>query len=128
MSALAVATQVLLVAAILAGILILMHLYRQRFAILRALGASRLYVFTLVWSFSFGLIAAGSVLGLLVATALSGIVSGVFEAASGIALDAQIGRTELALAATIAAAGALSALIPAALLYRQPVVDALRHA
>ena len=41
MSALAVATELLLVAAILAGILILMRLYRQRFAVLRALGASR---------------------------------------------------------------------------------------
>ena len=45
MSALAVATELLLVAAILAGVLILMRLYRQRFAVLRALGASRGYVF-----------------------------------------------------------------------------------
>ena len=67
MSALAVATEVLLVASVLAGILILMRLYRHRFAVLRALGASRLYVFAVAWCFSFVLILAGSLLGLAVA-------------------------------------------------------------
>ena len=75
MSALAVATELLLVAAILAGILILMRLYRQRFAVLRALGASRGYIFAVVWTFSFVLIAAGSLLGLAIAAGLTGIVS-----------------------------------------------------
>jgi putative ABC transport system permease protein len=128
MSGLAVATELLLVAAILAGIVILMSLYRQRFAVLRALGASRAYVFAVVWSFSFVLIAAGSLIGLAVAAALCGIVSTIFEQASGIALEATIGPTEFSLAATIAALGALSALVPAALLYRQPVAAALRGA
>ena len=128
MSALAVATELLLVAAILAGILILMRLYRQRFAVLRALGASRLYIFAVVWTFSFALIAAGSLLGLAIGAGLTGIVSGIFEQASGIALEARIGGPELTLAGAIAALGALSALVPAALLYRQPVVDALRNA
>ena len=128
MSALAVATELLLVAAILAGILILMRLYRQRFAVLRALGASRGYIFAVVWTFSFALIAAGSLLGLAIGAGLTGIVSGIFEKASGIALEARIGGPELTLAAAIAALGALSALVPAALLYRQTVVDALRNA
>jgi putative ABC transport system permease protein len=128
MSALAIATQLLLIAAILAGILILMRLYRQRFAVLRALGASRGYIFAVVWCFSFGLIALGSALGLAVAAGMSGLVSAVFEQASGIALDAQIGTTELALALSIAALGGLAALAPAALLYRQPVAAALRGA
>src|SRR5688500_2698500 len=91
MSALAVATELLLVAAILAGILILMRLYRQRFAVLRALGASRGYIFAVVWTFSFALIAAGSLLGLGIGAVLTGIVSGIFEQASGIALEARIG-------------------------------------
>ena len=128
MSALAVATEVLLIAAILAGILILMRVYRQRFAILRALGASRLYVFAVAWGFAFALIAAGSVAGLAVAAGLTGIVSRLFEQASGIALQSGIGLTEVGLAAAIAAIGAVLATIPAALLYRQPVVTALRNA
>jgi putative ABC transport system permease protein len=128
MSALAVATQTLLVAAILAGILILMRLYTQRFAVLRALGAPRLYIFAVVWTFSFALIAGGAALGLLVAAALAGSVSSIFERASGIAMTAAIGAPEFALAAGIAVVGALLASVPALLLYRQPVVEGLRGA
>ena len=126
MSVLAIATEVLLIAAVLAGLLILMRLYRQRFAVLRALGASRLYVFAVAWTFGFGLIAAGAGLGLAVAAALSGTVSAWLAAASGIALSSSIGWTEVTLALGLAAAGALLALLPAALLYRRPVVEALR--
>ncbi len=128
MSALAIATQVLLVAAILAGILMLMRLYRQRFAVLRALGASRTYVLAVAWTFSFGLIALGSLLGLAVAAALVGVVSGVFSEASGIAMTASIGWPEIWLALTLTAIGAVLAILPAALLYRRPVVEALRSA
>ncbi|MCW5696203.1 MAG: ABC transporter permease [Bauldia sp.] len=126
MSALAIATAVLLVAAILAGILILMRLYRQRFAVLRALGAPRIYVFAVAWTFSFGLIGLGSLLGLGAAAALSGTVSAILSNASGIALSARLGGTEILLALALAAIGAVLALIPAALLYRRPVVEALR--
>ena len=126
MSSLALATELLLVAAILSGILILMRLYRQRFAVLRALGASRAYIFAVVWTFSFTLVAAGSVIGLVVAAIICGLVSGFFERATGIALDSPIGRTEFVLAASISALGALAAVAPAALLYRGPVVEALR--
>ncbi len=128
MSGLAIATEVLLIAAILAGIVILMRLYRQRFAILRALGASRLYVFSVAWCFAFALVALGSLLGLAISAGLTGFVSRIFENASGIALDARIGWTEIGLAAGIAGVGALLATVPAALLYRQPVVPALRGA
>ncbi len=128
MSALAIATQTLLVAAILAGILILMRLYTQRFAVLRALGAPRLYIFAVVWTFSFVLIAGGAALGLAFAAALAGSVSSVFERASGIAMSATIGAPELTLAAGIALVGAFLASVPALLLYRQPVVEGLRGA
>jgi putative ABC transport system permease protein len=126
MSGLAIATEVLLVAAILAGILMLMRLYRQRFAVLRALGASRTYVLAVAWTFSFGLIAIGSLLGLGVAAALIGIVSGIFSEASGIAMSTGIGWPEVGLALALTGIGAVLALLPAALLYRRPVVEALR--
>lgn len=128
MSGLAIATQVLLVAAILAGILMLMRLYRQRFAVLRALGASRTYVLAVAWTFSFALIALGSLVGLGVAAALVGTVSGMFSAASGIAMTTSIGWPEIWLALALTAIGALLAILPAALLYRRPVVEALRSA
>jgi len=128
MSGLAIATEVLLVAAILAGILMLMRLYRQRFAVLRALGASRFYVFAVAWTFSFGLIAAGSLLGLGVAAVMVGIVSGIFSDVSGIAMSTGIGGQEILLALILTAIGAVLSLLPAALLYRRPVVEALRGA
>lgn len=128
MSGLAIATEMLLVAAILAGILMLMRLYRQRFAVLRALGASRTYVLAVAWTFSFGLIAVGSLLGLAVAATLVGVVSGVFSQASGIAMTASIGWPEIWLALILTAIGAVLAILPAALLYRRPVVEALRSA
>ena len=126
MSALAMATEVLLIAAVLTGILILMRLYRQRFAVLRALGASRLYVFAVAWCFAFALIVAGSALGLAVAAGLTGIVSAVFESASGIALSGGIGLIEVGLAGVVSVIGALLAIAPAALVYREPVVATLR--
>jgi putative ABC transport system permease protein len=128
MTALSIATEVLLVGAVLAGILMMMRLYRQRFAVLRALGASRTYIFAVAWTFSFSLIAIGSALGLAVAAAFVGVVSGIFSAASGIAMQTSIGGPEIGLALALAAVGAVLALVPAALLYRRPVVEALRGA
>jgi putative ABC transport system permease protein len=128
MTALSIATEVLLVAAVLVGILMMMRLYRQRFAVLRALGASRTYVFAVAWTFSFSLIAVGSVLGLAVAAVFVGVVSGIFSQASGIAMGASIAEPEIWLAVALAAVGAVLALVPAALLYRRPVVEALRGA
>ena len=126
MSALAVATEVLLIAAVLAGLLVLMRLYRHRFAVLRALGASRGYIFAVAWCFGFALILAGSVVGLGVAAGLTGLVSRLLEAESGVALTGSLGLPELALAAAVSAIGALLATAPAILLYREPVVATLR--
>ncbi len=126
MSALALATQALLIAAILSGILILMRLYRQRFAVMRALGAPRHFIFGVVWTFGFALVGAGSLIGLGVAALLSAGVSEVFERSTGIALQAQIAEPELILAATITVIGAFLATVPALLLYREPVIRSLR--
>ena len=92
------------------------------------LGASRTYVLAVAWTFSFGLIAIGSLLGLGVAAALVGVVSGVFSEASGIAMTTTIGWPELWLALALTGVGAVLSILPAALLYRRPVVEALRSA
>jgi putative ABC transport system permease protein len=128
MSIMAIATQALLVAAILTAIVLLMQLYRRRFAILRALGAPPRYVFAVVWVFSFTLIAAGCLAGLLVAWASAGAVSAFFSEATGMALEARLGWPEIRLAGAIALLGALLAALPALFLYRQPVAATLRSA
>lgn len=128
MSIMAIATQALLVGAILTAIVLLMQLYRRRFAILRALGAPPRYVFAVVWTFSFTLIAAGCLAGLLVAWGSAGAVSAFFSEATGMALEARLGWPEIRLAGAIALLGALLAALPALLLYRQPVAATLRSA
>ena len=50
MSALALATQGLVVIAMLAGIVAILTLHRRQYAVLRALGAPRLYIFLCVWT------------------------------------------------------------------------------
>ena len=111
MSALAIATEVLIVAAILAGILV----HAALPAALRSPsgpGASRSYILAVAWTFGFVLIALGSLIGLGVAMLLVGVVSGIFSEASGIALSTGIGSPEVVLAVALTGVGALLALLP----------------
>lgn len=124
---LTLATQSLVVAAIAVGVLTLLELYRRRFALLRALGASRAFVFLTVWSFVAGLVAVGAVLGLGLGYGVAVLVSGVLAGSTGIAMPAGIGASEVLLAGGIVAVGALLALVPAAISYRRPPVAALRQ-
>jgi len=124
---LTLATQSLVVAAIAVGVLTLLELYRRRFALLRALGASRAFVFVTVWSFVAGLVAVGAILGLGLGYGVAILVSAVLAGSTGIAMPAGIGASEFLLAGGIVAVGALLALIPAAISYRRPPVAALRQ-
>ncbi len=97
MSAMTLAMQVLVIAAILAGIVAILDLMRQRFAVLRALGASRLFVFATLWSYVAGLLVAGAAIGLALGYGLAALVSGCVADYSGLAINATIGVPELAL-------------------------------
>lgn len=126
MSFLALATQVLVVAAILSGVMIILQLYRTRFAVLRALGATASYVFLVAWSYVALLILAGAVLGLVLGAGVSWAVSGYLEAQSGIAIPVTISWQEVQLVLLLVGAGAALAVLPAIAIYRQPVVEGLR--
>ncbi len=126
MSVLALATQILVVAAILSGVVIILQLYRTRFAVLRALGATPGYVFLVAWTYVTLLILAGAVLGLGLGAGASWAVSGYLEARSGIAIPVTIAWPEIQLVLLLIAAGAILAVLPAIAIYRQPVVDGLR--
>ncbi|MCS6760539.1 MAG: hypothetical protein MO852_17615 [Candidatus Devosia euplotis] len=65
MSFVALATQILVVAAILSGLMVILQLFRIRFAVLQALGATRGYVFLVAWAYVTILIVSGAVLGLV---------------------------------------------------------------
>lgn len=126
MSALTVAAQTLVVAAILAGIFALLDLQRQRFAVLRALGAPARFIFATVWLYVTALIGAGALIGLPLGWAGAALVSRLVAAQTGVSMTATVGRTELTLVAILLGVGMLLALVPAALVYRRPVVEALR--
>ena len=122
----ALGTQALVVAAILAAVLALMQIYRKQFAVLRALGAPRSYIFGSIWLYVAILVVFGAAIGLALGWGVAQAVSQVFTAETGMSMTATIGRPELGLAAGFVIIGFALALVPAFMLYRKPVVEALR--
>ncbi|RCK51648.1 hypothetical protein TH25_08105 [Thalassospira profundimaris] len=122
----ALGTQALVVAAILAAVLALMQIYRKQFAVLRALGAPKSYIFGAIWLYVATLVVFGAAIGLGLGWAVAQAVSQAFTAETGMAMRATIAAPELTLAAGFILIGFALALVPAFMLYRKPVVDALR--
>lgn len=123
---LALASQALVVTATLAGVLAIMELYRTELAVLRALGATRGYVFMVIWGYVTLFVLAGALLGLALGVLTATVVSIAFTAETGIALAARLGQRELLLTVGLVAVGSILALLPAWLIYRRPVLDCLR--
>jgi putative ABC transport system permease protein len=123
MSLLALVTQFLVLAAITASVLILFRLLAPQFATLRALGASRAYVFAVAWGFTAALLVAGALLGLAGGYGLSLGISRWLSQETGIALAPSLGFSELGLAAGVLAVGLVLAVAPAWLLQRRQIAD-----
>jgi putative ABC transport system permease protein len=123
---LALASQALVVGATLAGVLAIMELYRTELAVLRALGATRSYIFLAIWGYVTLFVLTGALLGLALGVLVAIGVSSAFTADTGIALAARLGEKELFLAAGLVLVGSALALLPAWLIYRRPVLDSLR--
>ncbi len=126
MSVMAVVTQVLVTAGVLAGLLILTRLFARRLALLRALGAPRRFVFAVVWSYAATLIGAGALAGLGVGLAATIFLSRVVTARTDVLVQADLGWSELHLVAGFVSLTVLLALVPAALALNRPVVGDLR--
>lgn len=126
MAALTLAAQVLVVAAILAGILAVLDLQRKSFAVLRALGAPASYVFLTVWLYVAVMLLGGAALGLPLGWAGSALASSLIAQQTGVAMHATLGWSEIAMAAILLTCGFLLALVPAIRVYRQSVVDGLQ--
>ena len=126
MSGLTLAAQALVVAAILAGVVAILDLQRQRFAVLRALGASPLFIFATVWIYVAAIIVTGALAGLLFGWGAAAMVSDLLAQSTGVAMRAEIGARELSLVGTLVGLGLVLAIIPALIIYRRPVVEALR--
>ena len=117
---------VLVFLAIVMLLVTLTGLRRRRYAILRALGASRLYVSLVVWLGAAVLLAAGAVAGLAVGWVGAEAVARLIGARTGLTLAVHLGAGEVKLALLMAAVGSLVAILPAISAWRRPVGDALR--
>jgi putative ABC transport system permease protein len=127
MSALAVLTQVLVAAGSLAALMILSRLLARRFAVLRALGAPRRFVFALTWAYAASLICAGALAGLALGIAAAAAMSRVLSARTDILIEATIGWPEAHMVAGFVSVSLLLALLPAALAMRRPIAQDLRR-
>jgi len=108
----AVATQTLVVAAVLLAVFAVIAARRQQVAVLRALGASRGFVFACVLAACHGHdrpgAAAGTALGWCGAAALAAI----FERRTGLAVGVALGADELVMVGALVALGCVLAAIP----------------
>jgi putative ABC transport system permease protein len=121
----ALASEGLVVLAMFAGVMAILTLHRRQFAVLRALGAPRLYIFLCVWGQIAFITIAGALLGLALGMGAVLVVSQMITRATGIVLPAEIGPDEMLLVAGMVLFGLLSSTIPAFIVHRQPVIHAL---
>ncbi|SDZ93347.1 FtsX-like permease family protein [Rubrimonas cliftonensis] len=128
MSLMAVATQALVAAGVLAGLVALTRLFSRRFALLRALGAPRRFVFAVVWSYAAALIGAGCAMGLAFGWIAAQVVSRIVTARTDVLVAPALGFAEAHLVAAFFSLATLLALLPAFGAYRRGVVEDLRAA
>ncbi|MCD7059844.1 FtsX-like permease family protein [Pelagibacterium xiamenense] len=126
MSVMAIVTQVLVTAGVLAGLVILTRLFARRLALLRALGAPRRFVFSVIWSYASVLIGSGAVLGIVVGLAATEAISRIVTARTDILVRSSLGWPELHLVAAFVSVTVVLALTPAFIALSRPVVTDLR--
>jgi putative ABC transport system permease protein len=123
---LSLGTQALVVAAVLLAVLASLVSRRQQFAVLRALGASRSYIFATVWFQVSVLLCLGALCGLFLGWLGAHGLAWVFCRHTGIVLPVAITWQEMRLLLALVGVGLLLAVFPAWSSYRQPVTVALK--
>jgi len=124
---LASATRILVLASVALAVFAAVEGRRRSLAVLRALGASRSYIFASVWVGMTMLVAAGGVLGLALGWAGAIALARLLLQRTGLVLPMSLSAAELGVLAPIVGGGALAALVPAWLGYRQSVGAGLRR-
>jgi putative ABC transport system permease protein len=125
-SVFALVTQALVIAAVLLAVFAVEAQRRRQLGILRALGASRAYVFAVVWLHVMLLVGSGAMLGLVLGWLGALGISLGLAARTGLSLPVGIGQPELTLVAALMLAGAALAALPAWRCYRHPASTLLR--
>ncbi len=126
LAVISVATQALVIGAILLAVFASLALRRRQFAVLRALGASRAYVFASIWAYVSIMIAIGASIGLGLGWLAAIVLSAVFEAKTDIVLPVTLTLQEVWLAGALIVVGFVLATIPGLMSYRQSVSAGLR--
>lgn len=121
-----VLNDVLVFAAIAMLLLGLAGLRRRRYAVLRALGASRAYILFAVWLGATLILVAGCLAGLGLGALVAWLVGQWVEQRTGLAVPIAIGLPELAGVLGLIGLGSLMAMLPALASFRTPAGDALR--
>ncbi|WP_213686001.1 FtsX-like permease family protein [Roseicyclus sp.] len=127
MSMLAVVTQVLVTVSILAGLMILTRIFARGLALLRAIGATRRFIFAVVWSYSASLISGGALIGLMLGWLFAFGFSRIVTARTDVFVTASVTWTEVHLVAGFFSLTLLLALIPAWAATRRPLLTDLRN-
>ena len=122
----ALVTQALVVVAVLLAVVASLAQRRRQLGVIRALGASRFYVFAAVWLHVSLLVASGAVIGLGAGWLGARALSMVVHARTGIPVPVTISVQEVAMAFALAAIGAGLATVPAWRRCAEPVSAALR--
>jgi putative ABC transport system permease protein len=126
MTLLASATRVLVLASVALAVFAAVEGRRRSLAVLRALGASRGYVFAAVWLGMTALVAAGGALGLALGWVGATALARMLLERTGLVLPVGLSVAELGVLLPIVGGGALAAVAPAWLGYRQSVGAGLR--
>jgi putative ABC transport system permease protein len=125
MSLMAIATQVLVVLAVLMALLVGFLARRRQFAVLRAIGAGRAYVFSVVWIEVTLLMAIGALLGTALGWLAAKLLSHWAQLQLGFEMPARLGSAEGLLVGGLVLAGALIGLLPAWLSFRRSIAEGL---
>ncbi|WP_313604332.1 ABC transporter permease [Rhizobium sp.] len=126
LSAVAAGSQGLVAAALVLVTVIHVGQRRRQIGALRAFGAPRLSVFTIVWLELFLLVALGIGIGFLIGLAVAQIGAQLFAAKSGVILPVGFTREDMRLALVFLGFAGILAAVPALLAYRQSPATALR--
>src|SRR5262249_8940282 len=123
---LAWATRALVLASVALAVFSAVEGRRRSLAVLRALGASRGYVFASVWLGMTALVTGGGALGLALGWAGATAIAHLLLQRTGLVLPVAMSTAEFGVLMPIIGGGALAALVPAWLGYRQSVGTGLR--
>ncbi|MDO1580549.1 FtsX-like permease family protein [Rhizobium oryzicola] len=126
LAAVSAGSQVLVAAALLLVSLIHVGQRRRQIGALRAFGAPRTAVFSIVWSELFGLVALGIGLGFALGYTGARFIGTAFTTQTGVILPVEFAMEDWRMASALLLLAALFAAIPALLAYRQSPAQALR--